>query len=176
MTTDLAVFIGQVDLHQLGTTIDVDQLAADPNYDPRHTANDVGLVHLSTPIPVAVYAPIALIAGGDIAHDAPGTPVSVAGWGATKAKSPYDYPSVMQQADIQILRDPVCGRQRAYGNGFRPLSMLCAEAASNRSKMPATATAAGRCSRRRRPDCLKSASSVLALVARTCAIRASTRA
>jgi secreted trypsin-like serine protease len=126
VASDLAVFIGQVDLTQPGTTIDVDQLFSDPAYDPRQTANDVGLVHLRTPIPAAVYAPIARVAGGDTTYDAPGTPVSVAGWGATKAKKPYDYPSVMQQADIQVLRDPVCGRQRSYGNGFRPLSMLCA--------------------------------------------------
>jgi secreted trypsin-like serine protease len=126
VATDLAVFIGQVDLAQPGTTIDVAQLFSDPNYDPRHTANDVGLIHLSEPIPADVYAPIAPVAGGDATYDAPGTAVSVAGWGATKATSPYDYPRAMQQADIQVLRDPVCGRQRAYGNGFRPLSMLCA--------------------------------------------------
>ena len=126
VASDLAVFLGQVDLTQPGTTIDVDQLFSDPAYDPRQTANDVGLVHVRTPIPAAVYAPIARVAGGDVTYDAPGTPVSVAGWGATKAKKPYDYPSVMQQADIQVLPDPVCGRQRSYGNGFRPLSMLCA--------------------------------------------------
>src|SRR5262249_2491577 len=123
---NLAVFIGQVDLTQPGTTIDVAQLFSDPTYDPQHNANDAALVKLRQAIPAAVSAPIALVGAGDPAHEAPGAPGTVAGWGDPKATKAYAYPSVMQQADIQVLPDPVCGRQRAYGNGFRPLSMLCA--------------------------------------------------
>ena len=124
--SNLAVFIGQVDLTQAGTTIDVARFAIAPNYDPRHTANDVALVRLRQTIPAALYAPIAMVAGGDTTYDTPGTPVSVAGWGATKATSPYDDPHVLQQADILILPDAICGSQRSYGKAFRPASMLCA--------------------------------------------------
>jgi secreted trypsin-like serine protease len=126
VASHLAVFIGQVDLTQAGTTIDVAQFAIAPNFDPRHTANDVALVQLRQTIPADLYAPIAMVAGGDTTYDAPGTPVNVAGWGATKATPPYDDPRVLQQADILILPDGICGSSWSYGEAYRPASMLCA--------------------------------------------------
>jgi trypsin len=122
----LAVFLGQVDLTQPGTTIPVARLVINPTYDPRHTANDAALVQLRHAIPDDVYAPIALVGAGDTSRAAPGSPVRVAGWGATKAKVPYAYPSGLRQADIQIQPDAVCGRRKAYGKTFRAASMLCA--------------------------------------------------
>jgi secreted trypsin-like serine protease len=123
---NLAVFVGQVDLTQPGTTIAVDRFVINPTYNPRHTANDAALVHLRQAIPADIFTPIALVAANDTTHDASGSSVSVAGWGATITHAPYDYPSVLRQADITIQANSVCGRGRAYGKSFKATSMLCA--------------------------------------------------
>jgi trypsin len=125
--SNLEVFVGNVDLKDAdhtGTTIDVDRFYINPTYNPAHTANDAALIRLTTNVPAGV-TPISLASNN--AYDASGTKVSVAGWGATIATRPFDYPNMLMQADIQIQADSICGNRRhSYGTLFRAVSMLCA--------------------------------------------------
>jgi secreted trypsin-like serine protease len=123
--SNLAVFVGNVDLTKSGTTIDVAQFFINPTYNPAHTNNDAALVHLKSAVPAGV-TPISLVSPGDAQYDRDHTPVSVSGWGAQIDHAPYDYPEVLRQADIQIQADSVCGRRHAYGKSFKATSMLCA--------------------------------------------------
>ncbi|HEU5431241.1 MAG TPA: serine protease [Thermomicrobiales bacterium] len=123
--SNLAVFVGNVDLTKSGTTIDVEQIFIDPTYNAAHTSNDAALVQLKSSVPAGV-TPISLVAPGDGQFDRDQTPVSVAGWGAQIEHAPYDYPEVLRQADIQIQADALCARRRSYGRSFRAASMLCA--------------------------------------------------
>ncbi len=133
----LSVFVGTVDLNDgdhSGTTIAVEALYVDPDYNAAQTANDAALVHLKSDVPAGV-TPMRIVAPGDHQFDQSGTPVSVAGWGATIAKSPYNYPNMLKQANITIQADSVCGSRRSYGKTFKAESMLCAGAGTTPKTM-----------------------------------------
>lgn len=96
-----------------------------PDYDPGKNLGDVGLLVLSTPasapaLPIATPAEAALFAKG--------TPIAIAGWGVTRARSNRP-PTVLRKAETTIQGVGYCKRQAArFLPVYSPANQLCATA------------------------------------------------
>jgi secreted trypsin-like serine protease len=85
-----------------------------PGYDPRTVRRDAGLLILSAP----VSAPSLPLAGpADAALLAPGTPLTVAGWGTTEGEAPVASP-VLRWGEVAVQGTPTC-RKGAEPSGIK---------------------------------------------------------
>jgi secreted trypsin-like serine protease len=82
---------------------------------------DVALLRISSLV-APPQEPMGIVAAGDLASWAPGTPATIIGWGATTENGP---PSAqLREAIVPIVSDAACGAD--YGAVFRPATMVCA--------------------------------------------------
>jgi hypothetical protein len=121
-TSNTGVVVGRHDLRDNdGETIDVADRWVHPRYGvPAEDSNDVALLELASP--ATLGAPVLLARPGDEAQYAPGTPATVAGWGATRYQGSISY--TLQEVDVPIVSDQQCSI--VYGGDFDADSMVCA--------------------------------------------------
>ena len=124
VTTDnLQVRVGGYDLSSTataGTAVAVDRILVHPGYNPATYNQDLALLHLATPQSGQTLAPISYSAMNSLAA---GTSLTVMGWGATRATSPYDYPDILRQVTVPLIADSVC--QSSYPGEISE-NMFCA--------------------------------------------------
>lgn len=126
---DLKVFGGHADLREPGSFVDVVKVSFPPAWRPSTNEYDVAVLALAAPI----AAPAASI---ELAEEqpelyAPGEPLSVTGWGDTKARSedytgPTSPTNVLLRADVLAVDGEEC--TTTYEGRVVPALMLCAAA------------------------------------------------
>ena len=103
----------------------VDQVIVHPSWNKESFANDVALVHLTSPIESGPQRMAILLPASVDAANWPtaGTVATISGWGVES----YDgsSPDRIKQANVHVLASPgaACGD---YGSGFDPSVQLCA--------------------------------------------------
>ena len=124
-TKNLQVRVGGYDLSSAataGTAVAVDRILVHPGYNPATYDQDLALLHLVTPQSSQTLAPISYSGMNNLAA---GTSLTVMGWGATRATTPYDYPYVLRQVTVPLIADSLC--QSSYPGEISE-NMFCAGA------------------------------------------------
>ncbi len=106
-----------------GMRVAVDKVIVNPEYEPvgfRSVLNDLALVRLASPLPLA---PAALPGADDSALTAGGTSATILGWGMTDPEHPI-LPDVLQEAVVPIVANDECSD--SHGLLFKGDAMLCA--------------------------------------------------
>ena len=120
--SDLWVVTGRNDLTDTskGQRIKVARVVVHPAY--ADSAHDVALLQLAT----ATTAPAIRLAGAaDDALEAPGTPVTVAGWGDQTPTLGLNSTNQQREVQLQVVSDAECGRTN---QGFDAATGVCASA------------------------------------------------
>ena len=120
--SDLYVVTGRTNLADTsrGQVIKVDQVFVNPKY--ANSAHDSALLHLST----ATTSPaISLSGAADDNLEAPGTPVTVTGWGDQTPTLGLNSTSSMRKVNLNVVSDSECGQTNF---GFDAASGVCAAA------------------------------------------------
>jgi secreted trypsin-like serine protease len=98
-----------------------------PEWNPVSFQWDFALLELDNP---SNQPTTPLIAPGQEALIAGGSPGKVAGWGCTSQTggecNPGGYPNDLIEADVNFVSDALCGGVTSYGEDFDPNSMICA--------------------------------------------------
>ncbi|MGI9253464.1 MAG: serine protease, partial [Thermomicrobiales bacterium] len=98
-----------------------------PGYNaPVARANDVAVITLSQPVPPAASGgidPIPFVPAGSSLGLAPGTTVTVAGWGTISYGGPMA--SQLMSVDVPVQSDASCATSYAY-DPYDPTTMFCA--------------------------------------------------
>lgn len=93
-----------------------------PGFDPGRVHGDAALLILSTP---TATPPLALAGPADAPLYGEGTPVSIAGWGLTKAQN-RNGPATLRAAQMAVQGSSFCSRQtRSYYREYSPTMQLC---------------------------------------------------
>jgi trypsin len=140
---DLYVVTGRTNLAETnkGQNIKVDAVHVNPAY--ANSAHDSALLHLSAP----TTSPAITLAGpADDGLEAPGAPVTVAGWGDQLPTLGLFASQQLRSVDLQVVSDSECGQTNI---GFDAATGVCAAAllkdsCQGDSGGPLFATAAGR--------------------------------
>jgi secreted trypsin-like serine protease len=111
---ELAVVVGRtVMTSDQGQVRSVAETIMDPSFNHADATNDLALLRLSQP--VNGITPIKVIGAGDTTFNAPGTPLTLAGWGDTlpapHGGKPDAYPDRLQQAQVTVVDDTTCAKQ-----------------------------------------------------------------
>jgi secreted trypsin-like serine protease len=122
----------------------VSSIAVHPEYDPVMVKNDVAVLTLSEPVTdIPIIMPMR---PGDVSdYLAPGSPVSVVGWG-NQSINGSSYPEAMRQGALVVFPDGACGRNEPYTigsitfDGFnwdeaKPALMICAAGVTQAGKV-----------------------------------------
>ncbi|XP_067827015.1 transmembrane protease serine 4-like isoform X2 [Heptranchias perlo] len=116
------VFAGSDSLYSGGSSYSIVKIITNGNYNSLSSDYDIALIKLRSPLPYTDYIrPVCLPN-----HDAPiqeGISAWVTGWGYTKEYGQVS--SVLQQASVSVIKQPVCN-QRPYYSGQITGRMLCA--------------------------------------------------
>ncbi len=114
------VILGRYDLRtDEGRVHDVEERIPHPAYDPDTGDNDVALIRLALP---SAQTPIPLI-GRTQAFAAPGSDLTVAGWGLLEEKG--DASNISMEVTVEVLSNAAC--QVSYGSrAWITGNMLCA--------------------------------------------------
>ena len=176
---DLRIVVGRtvLDKSKQGISREVARIVVDPDYKPASFDNDVALVALKKPI--FTIAPISFVRANDTPYDAPGTMLTVAGWGNALAQpipGGLNFPDRMREASVPVIDQNSCAQEYAVPGFTITAHMLCAGAP--RSGVDAVkATAAAHFSRQTRSASLhqwaSSASGKAALAASPVSTRGS---
>jgi secreted trypsin-like serine protease len=93
-----------------------------PDFDPGRVQGDAAVLILAKP---TTAPPLALAGPADAALYGPGTPVSIAGWGLTKADR-ANVPAGLRTATMAVQKPGFCNRRtRGYYNVYSPALQLC---------------------------------------------------
>ena len=125
VTTDnLRVRVGGHDLSSsatAGSVVAVDRILIHPGYNQATAYDqDLALLHLASP---QSTTPLPAISASAMSSLTAGTTLTVMGWGATQATSPYHYPYRLQQVSVPLVSDSECAT--AYP-GQLTNNMFCA--------------------------------------------------
>jgi secreted trypsin-like serine protease len=127
---DLQVIVGRTVLSKKrqGVKAPVARIIVDPAYDPTILDNDAALLELAKPI--TAVAPLPFVNANETTFDAPGTILTVAGWGNTLAQpipGGIAMPDRMREAQVPVFDHAACAQEYAVP-GF-PITphMLCAQ-------------------------------------------------
>jgi secreted trypsin-like serine protease len=120
---DLFLLVNTFDLNNaVGDALDISDIFIHEDYsDINNPVNDVALLRLSVP----TDAPVAQLLTRPLELD---ELVFAAGWGAkqhTELDGSFDFPSLLQGAEVQALTQPICNQLPAY-EGRIDESMVCA--------------------------------------------------
>ncbi|WP_164736724.1 S1 family peptidase [Pararhodobacter zhoushanensis] len=104
-----------------GTMIDVDAIYSHPDYEAGPEHNDIGLLHLATPVDLPLAVPATFAAMRALGR--PGMRLNAIGWG-DMGEGAGNYPDRLRRVVV-----PVTTRRRCrtnYGDGAITDSMICA--------------------------------------------------
>lgn len=122
---DLHAGITNINERSSANRLQVASVTLHPGYDRGTFANDLAVIALAQPVSTtATTAPIALPTGLDAAAwPTVGSPLRIAGWGATSTTGAQQASDVLRTATVQLLVAPgaPCGQ---YG-GAQPPDILC---------------------------------------------------
>jgi trypsin len=119
--SDVWVVTGKTDLGAAGgQRIKVDSISVNPAY--ANSAHDSALLHLSS---ATTATPIALSSAADDDLEAPGAPVTVAGWGDTLPTMGLNSSTSLRSVQLQVVSDSECGQTNF---GFDGPTGVCAAA------------------------------------------------
>ena len=126
-TTLPDVLLGTTRLDGSGTRVASDVVFIPEDYSqPDFGANDIGLVHLPTP----VAGPVARLAyEGLQLLETPGLPAVVTGWGGLRGdEDNQEFPVDLQEGDVPIISDADCNAALAAHNDglIQPDEQVCA--------------------------------------------------
>ncbi|XP_062919000.1 transmembrane protease serine 6 [Mobula hypostoma] len=117
------VYLGKFKLSTVGSnelSFKVQRIIVHPYYDGETSSNDVALLKLDQPVPLApTICPICLPATTHVFEA--GQLCWVTGWGATEEKGPVE--DVLQKVDVKLVDQSVCNE--AYSYSITP-QMICA--------------------------------------------------
>jgi secreted trypsin-like serine protease len=126
---DLQVIVGRTVLSKKrqGIKSAVVRIVDDPDYNPNQFDNDTALLELAKPI--TAIAPIAVVGPNEDTFDAPGTILTVAGWGNTLAQpipGGILQPDRMREAQVPVFDHAACAQEYAVPGFPITPEMLCA--------------------------------------------------
>ncbi|MFM9107344.1 MAG: trypsin-like serine protease [Chloroflexota bacterium] len=110
---------------QGGLTRTVSQIAVHPLWNPVTRDYDAAVLTLGQAVPPAAGGgvdPLPLTGSGSSLGLAPGTSLTVAGWGQTSLTPPA-YPSQLMAVNVPVQANPACA---ANGPAYNPDTMFCA--------------------------------------------------
>merc|ERR1719188_815672 len=93
-----------------------------PNYNSRTYSNDFGLIKLQTPMQLNDCVGTVALPETDVE---PGTSCWITGWGTLRSGGAQ--PSVLQEAQVDIISNTACYQQYGYTSSDIDSSMLCAQ-------------------------------------------------
>src|SRR3954470_8591411 len=125
--SDFRVLLGTKRRSSGGERINVDQVVRHERYGKTSGGSphyDVALLHLSRD--TTLGAPIRLADAGERSRWSPGTEATALGWGTRMPVAPVGISAAddLQEVQVPIVANPDC--QSSYGDGFDPVTMLCA--------------------------------------------------
>ena len=120
---EVAVAVSRTNLDSSeGVRVDVRAFYVHPDYDPNVISPDVGLLELARP--VRDIEPIQLAGPGDDAFEAPGTSLTVIGWGNTSTTGQASFPNELREVVVPVVDDADC--DFAYHGFVTVETQLCA--------------------------------------------------
>ncbi|MGH9186787.1 MAG: S1 family peptidase [Acidimicrobiales bacterium] len=96
-----------------------------PSYNPTTLANDAALLRLDG---TSSIAPIRVATSADEGLEAPGTMLTVSGWGDTQPGGGVTYPDRLEEVDVPVVSDADCQAAYADDGGIHAPTQLCAGA------------------------------------------------
>jgi subtilisin-like proprotein convertase family protein len=118
--SEIDVVVGRHDLStSAGDRIGVISIVVHPGYNETTSANDLALIHLASP---TSFAPAALPANTSL--EAPGTALTVAGWGDTMSDPKWPYK--LREVEVPVVSDAVCSAAYAGFDDGPSAVDLCA--------------------------------------------------
>ena len=133
---NLRVVVGITSLNsQEGETRQVAKITVNPAFNGKSLRDDAAVLRLADPIDLAAYPPIRPANAGDEQLEAPGTALTVTGWGSIRKhvagkrnnKAPK-YSHGLREVRVPVVADDVCihdyGKKR--GGKVSPDVMICA--------------------------------------------------
>jgi secreted trypsin-like serine protease len=111
----IQVAVGAYDLTKFtGGRTPVKSIRIHPQYSSTSLYNDIALVELGVPSPVA---PIALFSGESADNTPPsllGRLVTVLGWGLADSATSWYYPEILRQVNLPVVADSTCNAIYTY--------------------------------------------------------------
>ena len=113
--SEIQVAVGAYDLTRFtGGRTPVKSIRIHPQYSSTSLYNDIALVELGVPSPVA---PIALFSGESADNTPPsllGRLVTVLGWGLADTATSWYYPEILRQVNLPVVADSTCDAIYTY--------------------------------------------------------------
>ncbi len=113
--SEIQVAVGAYDLTRFtGGRTPVKSIRIHPQYSSTSLYNDIALVELGVPSPVA---PIALFSGESGDNTPPsllGRLVTVLGWGLADSATSWYYPEILRQVNLPVVADSTCNAIYTY--------------------------------------------------------------
>jgi secreted trypsin-like serine protease len=113
--SEIQVAVGAYDLTKFtGGRTPVKSIRIHPQYSSTSLYNDIALVELGVPSPVA---PIALFSGESADNTPPsllGRLVTVLGWGLADSATSWYYPEILRQVNLPVVADSTCNAIYTY--------------------------------------------------------------
>ena len=113
--TKIQVAVGAYDLTKFtGSRTPVKSIRIHPQFSSTSLYNDIALVELGVPSPVA---PIALFSGESADNTPPsllGKLVTVLGWGLADSSTSWYYPEILRQVSLPVVADSTCDAIYTY--------------------------------------------------------------
>ena len=109
---------GVTDLHDLSTSVSMDQVITHADFDPDSFQNDIALVKTREPL---TGKPVRLPGSDYVLR--PGAELEVTGWGATAEAGQGS--DVLMRAEVPLVPNDECNATDAYNGRVRP-GMICA--------------------------------------------------
>ena len=113
--SEIQVAVGAYDLTKFtGGRTPVKSIRIHPQYSSTSLYNDIALVELGVPSPVA---PIALFSGESNDNTPPsllGRLVTVLGWGLADSATSWYYPEILRQVNLPVVADSTCNAIYTY--------------------------------------------------------------
>jgi secreted trypsin-like serine protease len=134
---NLRVVVGITQLNSReGETRRIAQITIHPEYNGKQIRNDAAVLRLDAPIDVTRYLAIRPANPGDARLEAPGTMLTVTGWGSIRQhvagkknrNKPPKYSHGLREVEVPVVADDECSRDfgRKHGGKFSAEAMICA--------------------------------------------------
>ena len=130
----VVVGIAELNSHE-GETRRIAKITIHPEYNGKRFRNDVAVLLLDAPVDVTKYLAIRPANHGDAPLEAPGTMLTVTGWGSIrqhvagkKRNKPPKYSHGLREVAVPVVADDECSRvyRRKHGGKYNAEAMICA--------------------------------------------------